>query len=116
MVFNPYNCWDCSLTPAAFLGQFATFIAVALLGLWLLRRRATVLKALGDVVLFMTLFIGVLLSIYVPRWGVFRLGSETDLYPVPAIRLAYVGFIGVLLLVRANAYRRAGTSRRQDQP
>lgn len=112
MKFDLYNCWDCPLTLAELLGQFAIFSAVAFLGFWLLRRRATALKALGDVVLFTSSSMAGLLAIHVPRWGVFRLGSEADLYPAFVIRLAYIVFIGVIIFARVHAYRRADISRR----
>jgi hypothetical protein len=90
----------------------AIFIAVAFLGFWLLRRRATALKALGNVVLFTNSSMAVLLAIHVPRWGVFRLGSETDLYPASAIRIVYIVLIGGVILARVHAYWRANISRR----
>jgi hypothetical protein len=110
MKFDPHSCWDCPLTLAEVLGQFAIFLAVAFVGPWLLRRRAVVFRAFGAVALPITSFLVVLMPIYVPRWGVFRLGSETALYPGSAIRLACIVFVGVFFLVGIRAYRRAGHS------
>ena len=102
------------MTLAQVLGQIAIFIAVAFLCLWLLRRRATVLKALGDVVFIIASSLVVLLSIHVPRWGVFRWGSETDLYPASVIRLVYIVLIGTFMPAGARTSRGASVSRRAD--
>lgn len=112
MRLDPHNCLDCPMTLAEVLSQFAIFIFVAFLGPWLLRRRAVALQALGVIAISITSVTVLLVSAVVPRWGVYRLGSETDVYPYPAVRLAYIIFIGIFFLVSVYAYRQAGTSRR----
>ena len=104
------NCWDCPLTVLALVSQIIFLAAAGLVAVWLLHRRIAVLQAFGAITLVISSFFVVTLPVYVPRWGVWRIGSERDVYSQVLVRTSLVVFaaaffIGAFILLRSRRWR-----------
>lgn len=104
------NCWDCPLTVVALVSQIILLAAAGFVAVWLLHRRTAVLQAFGAISLIVASFFVLTLPVYVPRWGVWRIGSEGDVYPEMLVRGSLVGFaagflIGAFILLRRSRPR-----------
>ena|SRR5687768_17175010 len=101
------NCWDCPLTVVALLSQLIFVTATGFVAIWLLHRRIAILQAMGAITLILASFFVLTLPVYVPRWGVWRIGSEGDVYPEVLVRSSLVVFvagflIGAFILLRRS--------------
>jgi hypothetical protein len=111
MDMSPSNCWDCPLSVAQVIGQFLLLAFIAFGSAWLLQRRLAIVQAVGAVLLVLSSFTVLLLPVYVPRWGVLRIGSQIDVYSSSAVRVIYVPFAAIFLLSSALLVRRAQIAR-----
>ena len=100
------NCWDCPTTVLSLALEVAVLIAVAIVATWLLRRKIALLQAFGAISLILTSFFVLTLPVYVPRWGVFRPGSESELFSPAAVRMVLVIVVIAFFIIAALGLRK----------
>jgi hypothetical protein len=108
MDMSATNCWDCPLTVPALT---TLVIVLALLGwaaVWLMGKNLALWQALGAITLVITTFFVLTLPVYVPRWGVWRLGSERDVYHEGVVRAMLCVFAVLFVAGVTILLRRAG--------
>jgi hypothetical protein len=105
------SCWDCPLTVPALTLQLILLGLLGLAAIWLLRRRLTLWRALGAITLIVTTLFVFTLPVYLPRAGVWRLGSEREVYEEGAVRATLCVFAGSFVTGVTVLLRRARRAR-----